>query len=359
LPAEAQLPTSLAIASNGDPAASAQITVVGWRGDVAIDRRDHLVENVPTERVAALAVVLSARCTALVSGDSSSATSRCPSGETCAPSSGACATGRIDATGLPTATTPEAALPDAGAATDGGANDGAIVDAGGLETSVDGGPIDNYATAVLADGPRAYFRFEETSGSACKNDGSDPTVTCAYAGSGLTRGVAGSGGGRTGVRLDDKVAQVNVFGAMDYVGNVPFTIEAWLSFDELAASDDIFTNQTFGVGTRDGQFLGIFDDLRIRTETWFDGGLVFYTISKAPAAAQRWIHVVYGHSDTDQKDFLYMDGALGEGNRTGPGEHIAMSVPLSFTGGKFTLDDVAIYSKALSPSQIAAHFTAQ
>lgn len=102
LPAEVTLPTTLAIASNGNPAAAAQISVVGWRAGVPLDRRDNLVEQIPTDRVAALKVVLSGRCTPQVFADGDVARSRCPGGETCDPRSGSCVSSRVDASSLPT-----------------------------------------------------------------------------------------------------------------------------------------------------------------------------------------------------------------------------------------------------------------
>ncbi len=353
LPAEAQLPTSLAIASNGDPSASVQITVIGWRGDVPVDRRDHVVEQVPTDRVAALAVILSARCTSLVAADASGVTSRCAAGETCNPARGTCNSARVSATTLPTATTIEGALADGGLVD--GSPDGGKPDAG-----IDAGVVDNFTGVVLADGPRAYFRFEETTGPACKNEGFDTAVTCVYGGADISFGVPGSGGGRKGARLDTKAAQINMFSVMDYADQSPFTIEAWVRFDPVTPDDTVFNNQSFGAGIRGGRSMGLTPtDARVRTETWADGGLVFYTLTKSPPAAQTWTHVVYGYSPTLDRDFLYVDATLGEGSRVGTGAHVAPDTPLSWTSGTFTLDDVAIYSKVLTPAQIGAHFVAR
>ncbi len=102
IPAETELPTTLAIASNGDPTAAVRIAVSGLRAGVAIDRRDNLVEQVPVDRVAALPIVLSARCTAQVETVAGEARSRCAAEETCDPSTGACVSSHIDGSRLGT-----------------------------------------------------------------------------------------------------------------------------------------------------------------------------------------------------------------------------------------------------------------
>ncbi len=102
LPDEATLPTTLGIASNGDPAATVRVSVSGFRGGAPIDRRDAIVEQVPVDRIAALTLVLSARCTAQVFAEGSEAKSRCIDGETCSPASGACVSARVDGATLPT-----------------------------------------------------------------------------------------------------------------------------------------------------------------------------------------------------------------------------------------------------------------
>lgn len=132
LPSEATLPTTLAIASNGDPTTTVAITVAGYRGAVPLDRRDQIVEQVPVDRVAALTVMLSARCTPLVRDEGGVATSLCPTEQTCSPVSGACVSSHVSAGDLPTY------LPDQELDASGGATGDATPenDAGGGDGSV-------------------------------------------------------------------------------------------------------------------------------------------------------------------------------------------------------------------------------
>jgi formylglycine-generating enzyme len=90
IPAEAELPTSLAIVSNGDPAASVLINVSVWARGVPLDVRQDQVVQIPTDRVAVLDIVFSANCTPLVNLAIGTAASACSVGQTCDPKNGSC-----------------------------------------------------------------------------------------------------------------------------------------------------------------------------------------------------------------------------------------------------------------------------
>lgn len=165
VPAEAELPTTLAIASNGDKAAAVEISVVGWRGGVPLDRRDNLVEQIPTDRVAALNVVLSARCTPQVFADGDAARSRCASGETCDPGSGACVSARVDGASLPTYS--------AGDELDAGHLDGA-----GADGASDGGVACGASEKRCADTCQSTFDPKYGCGAGtCATCSVDPSAT--------------------------------------------------------------------------------------------------------------------------------------------------------------------------------------
>jgi len=85
VPSEAELPTTVAIVSNGDAETVVQIAVIGWQGEIPVDRRDAIVTQIPTDRVAAMRVVLSARCSRHVSLQQGKVVSNCTEGTTCDP----------------------------------------------------------------------------------------------------------------------------------------------------------------------------------------------------------------------------------------------------------------------------------
>ncbi len=87
VPQETTLPTTIAIVSNGSPTAEVKLTVIGWKdseGKIPLDRRDAIVTQIPNDRVASLAVVLSTLCADKVTVDENGkARSTCRAGETC------------------------------------------------------------------------------------------------------------------------------------------------------------------------------------------------------------------------------------------------------------------------------------
>jgi sulfatase modifying factor 1 len=90
IPSEATLPTSIAIASNGDPTASVSIRVsVSARG-IPLDVREDHVFQIPSDRVAELDIVFSATCTSQATLVNGTPASRCPTEQTCDPTSGSC-----------------------------------------------------------------------------------------------------------------------------------------------------------------------------------------------------------------------------------------------------------------------------
>ncbi len=135
VPDEAQLPTSIALVSNGDATASATISVIGWevepgKADVPLDRRDAIVTQIPNDHVAELRVVLTAKCSKWVNGDGLPTCT--PTGYTCDYATGNCVPPDIDATTLP-------AFQSGDVAAVVGSSGKAGVDAGSGEVGSEGG----------------------------------------------------------------------------------------------------------------------------------------------------------------------------------------------------------------------------
>src|SRR6188768_2609514 len=106
LPQEAQLPSTIALVSNGDATTTATITISGWQlragePDYALDRRDAFVTQIPTDRVAEYKVVLTARCGNWVDHSSGQPTCQ-PRGYTCDNTTGDCISPVVVASDLET-----------------------------------------------------------------------------------------------------------------------------------------------------------------------------------------------------------------------------------------------------------------
>jgi len=249
-------------------------------------------------------------------------------------------------------------------------------------------PSAPFPSQVLADGPIAYFRLDEAAG----------TTAYDY--------VGGNNGTYTNVALgmpgydslqptqSDPTETAAGFGFInppnDYVGNVPtylnfgapngsnseFSVEAW-------ATDYINNNNSnaivaLGYGNGGEQFV-------LDTGNGASGTLRFFvrnaagTVSSAGSSVQigndgLWHHIVGVCDEAGGHIYLYMDGKqVGSGTITAGSGLLSSSTPLSIGARQSSnfgntnydyqfygsVDDVAVYNKALSAAQVQAHYYAQ
>lgn len=210
----------------------------------------------------------------------------------------------------------------------------------------------------MADSPIAYFRLAETAGAVAKNEISGSPLTATYPLTGAQRGVAGIRPENAAIRFTDKKTQLPVLGGLDFPGDVAFTLEFWIWIDDVTQSGRIFDQMTSA--PKSGTWLGLWstDNNRLRTETWVNGVHVFYTLTATPPPNGQFVHVVFMHRK-GEKDFLYLNGAEAEGYRLAPGDRVALATPFQFFDFIGVLDEFAVYDKALTGAQVAAHLSAQ
>jgi cysteine-rich repeat protein len=184
VPAELGLPTSVAIVSNGDATAQASISVTGWSGNVPLDRRDAIVTQIPTDRVVALNVVLSARCSSkLTVSVDGNAVSSCGDGSTC-DNAGNCVTVMIQASELPIYRTGDEN--DAGFAGTSSEDSGSLGGSGGESgfVGVDRAGADAVGAGAPGEGGNAGSSGSDAAGAAgasdegCGNHLQDPGESC-------------------------------------------------------------------------------------------------------------------------------------------------------------------------------------
>ena len=227
----------------------------------------------------------------------------------------------------------------------------ALVD-GGLEPVA----TDPYSTAVLADKPLAYFRFEEPTGASPKNEIPSSAVTM-FVSSDVTLHVAGISPSGHAVQLDATTASVSVFEAMKFAGEDSFTVEAWVDLGS-ATNTSIFKNMdNEGADGRVGQWL-LLTAGTLRSETWNLGQLILGA-DLLSAPTQGWTHIVFLHSGAQKADLVYANAVPGTNYRQGTASRAAPASPLKWTGFQGRLDELAIYATALSPARIAAHYAAR
>jgi hypothetical protein len=225
----------------------------------------------------------------------------------------------------------------------------------------DGPPTGSgYQQAVLADGPVAYWRLGETSGTLAddavgSNDGT-------YTG-GFTLGQPGAlaGDSNTAITLNGSSGYVNV-GNKAALRPANVTFEAWVK-PSTVAPDDSWIG---GVGNTgfNGYSLAMQNNVGQLKWTVRNGSSSTVSALGPSIAAGTWHHVVGTHDGSQAK--LYVDGVL-EDVRSAPFA-LGYGVSVDFYLGAFdlnalrrwpgSLDEVAIYSTALSATQIAAHYAA-
>ena len=221
----------------------------------------------------------------------------------------------------------------------------------------DGPPTGNaYAATVLADGPVAYWRLGESSGTTAADAAGSNTGTY---GGGFTLGQAGalSGDPNTAVRLNGSSGAVNVpdANALDR-GNGPLTYELWakradsgtyyqMLYSKLSQGNVYFLNNKL-----------VFDD---------DNNTI--VTESGTTSDTNWHHFVITRSGTGAgQTKVYKDG-VNVTTEVNPNLNLSSNSTsarigaydpafgLHFNG---TLDEVAVYPTALSAAQVQAHYAA-
>lgn len=231
-------------------------------------------------------------------------------------------------------------------------------DAADSSDSADALAESRYVKAVLADAPIAYWRMGET-GSPTALKSMVGNVSCTVVGTPVF-GVAGAltGDPDTAVRFDE-TSGLDCGTNFDFVDTAPFSLEAWVQADVIdteyrfifAKDNDppsMSTREEYGVVLNNGY--GLYFERYV-------AGAGFNANSSVFTAGTQFHHVVAVYTGTSLQ--LYIDGSFA--NSTGDSRSSAPKGASFFVAGNLfrgSLDEVAIYSKALSAQAIAAHHVA-
>ena len=213
-----------------------------------------------------------------------------------------------------------------------------------------------YSAAVMADGPVAYYRMGEPSGSVID---SIPGGTAGSTVGTVTRDVTGgiAVGDDGAIEFNGSSGGVSVADQTKLdLGNGPFSIECWVNLDALPSC--AFVSKSAGGGYQVGIDGSVDKLITVKT-----GTEVSYTGSTVLATGT-WYHVVWVKVDPGTgEQHLYLNGVdetlSGSGssyvNTTGP-LLIGHSEFGDWLDGK--LDEVAIYNIALGGARALAHYNA-
>ncbi len=232
----------------------------------------------------------------------------------------------------------------------------------GRTLSVTPKPTDPYGLAVYNSGPDSYWRLDETSGSVAKD--SSPNQADAIYSGGVTQGVAGgiAGTSDTAVTLNGVDGAVAASAAVS--NPTVYSEELWFKTTTNQGGKLIGfgTNQT-GSSSGYDRHVYMFDDGRLRFGTWTGQTNVIDTSASYNDGA--WHHMVATQGPDGMK--LFVDGVLTGTNpqtqaqaydgywRVGGDNTWGGNSSNYFAG---SIDDVAIYSSALSASTVLAHYKA-
>ena len=230
-------------------------------------------------------------------------------------------------------------------------------------TGTGGGGSTLYVQAVIADGPRAYWRLGESApGAAADQLGTRPGE---YVGS-VELGVSGALASETdtAVMLDGTSAYVLVGPTLGFDGTAEFSIEAWMMPTATDNQRAIVARATFNdLSVIADGYRFILSDGQLRFERSSQAMLEWVSGGAPPLGS--FSHVVGVYDGADLR--LYLDGNLvGTSASSTPlvtSGSLALGVDLMFDSGPENhfagaLDEVAIYDHALSDERIVAHFQA-
>jgi hypothetical protein len=222
-----------------------------------------------------------------------------------------------------------------------------------------------YAAAVNADGPVAYWRLDETSGTTVVDAIASRSATL---GSGTTTNGAGAtsdGAKALSLNGTTQATGPNVF---PFTGNAPFSVEAWV-IQTVPPATDIYpgiVSKEDTTSTRVGWTLLSYDvsgkmvfEFARRSST--DANAID---SATPVAYNTWHHVAGTYDGTALR--IYVNGALSATEPDAPASIPANTARLligatGYSGNSTTgrIDEVAIYNKALTAARIKAHYDAR
>jgi len=231
-------------------------------------------------------------------------------------------------------------------------------------------PGDAYAQAVLADNPTQYWRLGETSGTRAVNIASSidgtyngPTLGQAGPRPSLYPGLESDNKAPDFDGTDDRVESNSALATM-----TQWTLEAWAKPDVLEHSKTILTNDRGGYN--DDVLFGLAPETAGHSPAnrWAvihqESTTHNRTIVSNPVdlSADQWYHVV-ATSDGDEL-CLYVNGQL-TGSQARQGDDLDFARATTWIGAnpngiiRFfdgTLDEVAVYDRALGADEVLHHF---
>jgi hypothetical protein len=233
-----------------------------------------------------------------------------------------------------------------------------------------GGPVtvnvvapaaNSYESVVIADSPEAWWRLDEPVGSTTMVD-SMGRHDGTYVGSGVTLGAPG-------VIANGTPDSAATFDGTSY-GDVPyssklnsseFTIEAWAFITDDTATRSVVS--TYDTSSHKGIFFKANPDGTWESDVGLNDNFVWYFAPMGQISSGHWAHLAATFSaSAGQINYLNgqeISGPFNDFVRNGKFDFLIGGVGTNFQGiarWKGTLDEVAVYTHALTADRIQKHY---
>jgi hypothetical protein len=219
----------------------------------------------------------------------------------------------------------------------------------------------SYSSAVTADAPVGYWRLGEASGSSAADASGNGNVGSYVSGVQLGAAGAVAGDTDTAAGFDGVAGRMSVPDKAALRLNGSFSIEFWAKLRAAANSFPGILRKGDGSSGGSGWFIYYnTTNLRLNFQrAGVDGRL---TSSAGALSASAYKHYVLSYDASSSTLRWYVNGAL-DSTYTGVSfpastDTSTLDLGVGHDFGNEFLDDVAVYSSALSATRVSAHYTA-
>ena len=235
-------------------------------------------------------------------------------------------------------------------------NDGASSDSPASESG-DAGSA--YRAVVMSDGPVAYYRLGDTGSLAKDETGAHPGTVIGT----LSHGAGAIAGDPDGALVANGQGWIDIAQIYPFVGNASYSIEAWVAPSAAPTLTGVLARNVAKPGSSpsDGYSLYIDTNEAPTMGRWLSSAEQSVAAPSLPVGI--FTHVVGTYDGATLR--IYLNGTLAASAAAtaaiiGPSTDLAIGASRNGTYGYFvgSLDEIALYDRALSPERIAAHHTA-
>lgn len=224
-------------------------------------------------------------------------------------------------------------------------------------------PADNYGKAVYGLDPALYWRLGETSGTTAADAGKDGVTGTYFGGTRVTMGVPGALAGvvDSAVTLTPNGSATGLSSNRSFSNPTVYSLEAWFKTASTAGGKLVgFGSAQTGLSTNYDRHVYMSTSGQVKFGVYT--GATQVLTSPGTYNNNAWHHVVATQSSAGMQ--LYLDGALVASN--------AVTTAQSYTGywrvggdngwegatwWTGTIDEVAVYSQALTSTQVQDHYS--